>query len=177
MADKLLFIFGAIIITIVGGVFLGMAVYQILRMMRGTIKINLDNMKFKAGDKVEGSFEVITKQNIVCNELSAKLYCYENSKMSSSNNASKRKLLERKQILQEKWNFMAGDTTKYSFSLTIPTLDDEDAKECNLARSVARNFRSENAVSYSLDWWLEIRMDAEGVDLAKHKRLIVKFED
>lgn len=165
---------GYLIIGAVVAIVFAIATYFIIRFLRGSIKVYLQNTSFNSGDTIKGNFELHTKKAIVGNRLFVELIGEKVTKIRKSEGETKTQTYEiyRHGVTLENQNtYNAGYKEKFDFELQTPDSKQPDFMKSELAQTlnVALSFVNDRQVS--VKWTVEARLDAEGVDLVDTEKI------
>lgn len=150
---------------------LSVAGYFIARYLKGMIEINLPSTAFNHGETVAGTFDLLARKEIKGNRLFAALVATETRRERGYNGKSHthtEEVWRAEQQLEGARVYPAGQGAKYEFKLQLPP-QDFNASDSMLGQAAQFIFGG----SRRLSWKVEVRLDAEGVDLADSKRITV----
>ncbi len=161
-----------LIIGVVLAAVLGAAAYFVARFLKGKIKINMPRDSFSQGETVEGSFELLAKKEIRGNELLAALVATESYTERDFKGRSRRKTREiyrTGQQVEAGRVYPAGYRADYNFKIALPPgqVGGGGGSLLGGALNLLGSFGSR------VEWRVEVRLDAEGVDLASSRRIYV----
>lgn len=160
-----------LIIGAITAAVLGVAGYFIARWLKGSISITLPGTSFDFGGQVAGSFELLARKEISGNRLFAAVVATETRRERGYNGKSHthtEEVWRTEQQLEGAKAYPAGHRSRHSFSLQLPP-QDFNRSDSMLGQAAQFIFGG----SRRLNWSLEVRLDAEGVDLAASKRIYV----
>ena len=151
--------------------------YYIIRFMRGSIKITLSKNSFNEGEQITGSFELTTRKEIEGNRLYVMLVGKEVTKEGRGEKARTRTMeIYRDELtIEEAKTFSAGETTKYDFQLGTPSSAGPDFGSSALGKTLKVGMELLGGRRSYLQWIVEARLDAKGVDLASRKKITVNM--
>lgn len=164
-----------IILLVAGAALAGVGVYFLLRWLKGSITISLPAGYFSPGQEIEGSCELLTRKEVRGNSLTAALVATESVRERGYNGKSRtttREIYRGGQTLEQARVYPPGFTATYNFKLAVPAPAGAAAggsllgQALNMLGSLGRTVR----------WKVEVRLDAEGVDLAASERVQVNGE-
>jgi len=150
----------------------GIGAYFIMRYLKGSITISLPNTAYNSGGQVEGSFELLTRQDIKGNNLTAALVATEVTEQRGHNGrrtSRSRELCRVGQTLEHARDYPAGYRADYNFKLAVPALQRQGGGDSLLGQALDMLSSTRSRV----DWTVEVRLDAEGVDLASSQSIAV----
>lgn len=150
----------------------GAAAYFVARFLKGRIRISLPRASFAAGEMVEGSFALEAKKEIRGNGLLAALVATETYTERDFKGRSHRKTREVQRIshtVEAARVYPPGYTANYNFKIGLPAggLGGDVGAALGGVLSLLGGF------GRRVDWRVEVRLDAEGVDLASSERIHV----
>jgi len=151
--------------------------YYIIRFMRGSIKITLAKNSFNEGEQITGSFELTTRKEIDGNRLYVMLVGKEVTKEGRGEKARTRTIeIYRDELtIEEAKTFSAGQTMKYDFQLDTPSSAGSDFGSSALGKTLKVGMELLGGRRSYLQWIVEARLDAKGVDLASRKKITVNM--
>lgn len=158
-----------LVISIAAIVLLSVAGYFIARYLKGRIEISLPSTAFNYGETVAGSFELLARKEIQGNRLFAALIATETRRERGLNGKSHthtEEVWRAEQQLEPARVYAAGQGARYEFKLQLPP-QNFNSPDSALGQAAQFLFGG----SRRINWRLEVRLDAEGVDLAASKRL------
>lgn len=150
---------------------LSVAGYFIARYLKGTININLPDTAFGHGATVAGSFELLARKEIKGNRLYAALIATETRRERGYNGKSHthtEEVWRAEQQIEGARVYPAGQGARHEFKLQLPP-QDFNGGDSALGQAARFIFGG----SRRINWKVEVRLDAEGVDLADSKRITV----
>jgi hypothetical protein len=179
-----------ILILIVLVVIIGLIIFQILKFLKGSLKLNLLTTVLSSNEKLSGSVSLKLKKPVSSNALIVTLICYKEIITHRDRTASK-------SLKKYWWNEVQLDGVKtyrkffsnvYNFEMVVPSmsilshdannayesLSDEQKKEFHKAKGILNqynNFIGRN----KLVWKVEARLDCDGVDLTSTKKIRVNI--
>lgn len=162
---KILLIAGA-----VAGVGLA-AGYYIARYLKGSITVSLPRTAFNPGEQIEGSFQLLTRKEVNGNNLTAVLVATETTRERGYNGKTSthtREIYRSGQTLEHARVYPAGYAANYEFKIPVPAgrLGGSDS-------ILGQALDMINSFGRRISWKVEVRLDAEGVDLASSKGVTV----
>lgn len=146
--------------------------YFLIRYLKGSINISLPAAAFDPGGQVEGCFELLTRREIKGNALTAALVATETVRERGYNGKSHthtRELFRAGQTLEQARDYPAGYKASYNFKLPVPAPRGQAGGESILGKALDLLTSAGRRVS----WKVEVRLDAEGVDLAASRSVTV----
>jgi len=149
----------------------GVAAYYIARYLKGSISISLPRTAFTGGEQVEGSFQLLTRREVRANNLTAALVATEVTKergYKGRTTTHTREVYRSGQTLEHVRVYPAGYQASYNFKIMAPEgAQPGQASVLGPAMGMLSGFRRR------IDWRVEVRLDAEGVDLAASRKISV----
>lgn len=169
----------AVLVLLVGGVI----AYFIARRLRGTIKITMSKKGFDPGDKVTGSFELITRKDIEGKRLFAALVGkevtrerYRDSRDQQQTRTNTREIYRDEQTIEDAKNYPAGQTTTYEFELQAPSnFEEEGFMDSSLVKTLKLGMELVGGRQTHLEWRVNVRLDAEGIDLGDSESVTINL--
>ncbi len=151
--------------------------YFILRFMRGSIKITLAKNSFNEGEQITGSFELTTRKEIDGNRLYVMLVGKEVTKerRGDKTRTHTREIYRDEVTIEEAKTFSAGETKNYDFQLATPSSAGSDFLSSPLGKTLKVGMELLGGRRSYLQWIVEARLDAKGVDLSSHKKITVNM--
>ncbi|MCX5792908.1 MAG: hypothetical protein NTY45_11950 [Elusimicrobia bacterium] len=146
--------------------------YYLVQYLKGSIIISLPRTSFASGETIEGSFEMVTRQEVRGNNLSAALVATEVIRERGYNGRSTthtRELSRTGQTLEHAKVYPAGSTARYDFKILVPGGRAEAGSDSMLGQALGML----SGAGRSISWRIEVRLDAEGVDLSSSQRIAV----
>lgn len=165
---------GYLIIGAVAAIVIAISAYFIIRFLRGSIKIYLQNTSVNSGDIIKGSFELHTKKEIVGNRLLVELIgekVTKTRKNEGETDTHTHEIYRHGVTLENQKTYNAGFKEKFDFELQTPDSSQPDFLKSELAQTLssALSFMSDRQVY--VKWSVEVRLDAEGVDLVDTEKV------
>lgn len=149
----------------------GVGAYYLARYLKGSIRITLSRNSFNAGEAVEGSFELLARKEISANALTASVAAYETVRERDFRGRSKthtREIYRTGQTLEQARVYPAGYRGGYRFRIPLP-----DGHFGAGGPMLGSTLGFLSGASRNVSWKVEIRLDAEGVDLASSEKIYV----
>jgi hypothetical protein len=159
-------------IIAVGLVIAAIGTYYILRYLKGSITIFMPGTSFRPGDTVAGSFELLTRKDIRANNLTASLVATETTRRRGYNGKSTthtEEIYRGGQTLEHAKDYPAGFTATYNFKIPVPQGRTRAASDSMLGQAMEML----GGLGRRVSWSVEVRLDAEGVDLAASQKIAV----
>ena len=166
-----------IIIASLAGAVVSVAVYYLLRFLRGKIQISLPVISFAPGDMVKGSIFLSTKKPMQGNKLVVRISAVRVSKSyrNGKSHTSRHVIFKNETIIEQPKQYPAGYNRKYNFQIPVPDLK-ADTQELNgTMGTIVKALSSVSNMSSRIDWKVEARLDAKGVDLSNSKKIFVNM--
>jgi len=151
--------------------------YYIMRFMRGSMKITLVKNSFNEGEQITGSFELVTRKEINGNRLYVMLVGKEVTKerRGDKTRTHTREIYRDEVTIEEAKTFSAGETLNYDFQLATPSSSGSDFVSSPLGKTLKVGMELLGGRRSYLQWMMEARLDAKGVDLACRKKITVNM--
>jgi hypothetical protein len=169
---------GPIIIgIIIGAVVLAVILYNIARFMRGSIKLLLPLRAFSGGTEIVGSFDLHTKKRIEGNRLIVSLIGTRVTKTHRDGKTESRTVeIYRDEVLVEEGReYAAGTKEKYDFKLSTPSSESNDFLQSTVGKGLSTALKLLSNQSTKLQWKLEARLDAKGMDLVDSESISINL--
>jgi hypothetical protein len=166
-----------IVLSVAGLVLVGVAVYYLLRFMRGTIKMTLTQTAFNPGETIKGSFIIQTKKPIEGNKLIVSLIGVQETKTrdGEKSESHSREIYRNEVLIEGAKVYPAGFESTHDFEIPTPDTGSQEflnsgvGQALTAALSLLSNRRTE------FRWKVEARLDAKGIDLATSKRVTLNM--
>jgi hypothetical protein len=167
-----------IVATVVGVAIIAVAVYFLLRFMRGSIKLTLQQTAFEPGETIKGSFELVTKKTIQGNKLIVSLIGTKETKTNEGDKSRSdtREIYRNEVLLEEAKLYPAGHSSKHDFELPTPNSNTPDFLNSPLAKTLTTTFQILNSSRTQYHWKVEARLDAKGIDLATSRKVTINIQ-
>ena len=151
--------------------------FYIIRFMRGSIKMTLTKNSFSQGEQVTGSFELITRKEIDGNRLFVSLIGKEvtRERHGEKTRTRTREIYRDEVTIEEAKVFAAGATANYDFKLATPSSSGPDLLDSTLGKTLKAGMELLGGRRTQLQWMIEARLDAKGVDLAAQKKITLNM--
>ena len=168
---------GLIIIVVLGIIIFSVALYFLLRFLKGSIKIKLEKHGFGSGESINGSFQLITKKEIEGNRLFIALIGEEETTYYDGDTKKTRReeIYRYEHNLEDEKIYEAGTTEDYQFELPGPAEEQKDLpdKAGGLVKAIAIGAELFSGRRRRVKWYIEARLDAKGVDLASTQKISI----
>ncbi|MEW6019494.1 MAG: hypothetical protein AB1760_15635 [Pseudomonadota bacterium] len=167
-----------IVVIVITAVLAGaglVAGYYITRFTRGSISLSLPATAFDEGEVIGGSFTMTTKKDLDAKRLFVALIGTEvrEEHRRDSTHTHRKEIYRDEQVLEGAKTYPAGRSQEYSFQLTTPTIGDSGGGLLGTTVGNILNVSLDLLGSdhRRLEWKVEARLDAEGVDLADSQQV------
>jgi len=156
----------SICVCVIGGV----AGFFVLRGLKGSIKIECEKSTFDPGETIKGNIHLLTKKETIGNKLTISLVAdettthYDGDERRTENDEVYRDEL----VIEDKKTYPVGYEKTYDFVLTIPAMG-APGQQVDGVVGVVFDALSVNRRKTKIEWQLEARLDAEGLDLVSKK--------
>jgi len=171
--NETMIIYGVIgIFAAVGLVFGGI---WVIRRMKGTIVLRMNNGTANSGEPLSGSIDLTINKAMQSNALEVALIAKETIKERRDGKTHTRseEVYRSTKTIEGPTSYNAGDKNSYTFEINAPTGADSSAKisgTAGMLLGVASQFVGSNR---RVEWKLEARLDAPGLDLVTTKSVHV----
>ncbi len=174
----------AIIIGIIVIILAGIIWYFLMKFLKGKLKLNLNKTSFQSPEKITWTLDLEAKRNIEWNRLFVALVQYEKVRKRDSNGKTTVHTHEiwRFEIdLEQAKEFSAWFKNTYTFEIPFPSDQNQNTNNIwnnEILNNVVKwiNLFSWNSLwSRTIEWKIEARLDAKGIDLTDSKRVYLNF--
>ena len=158
-----------ILIAVLVLVLLAVVLYFVMRFMRGSIKLNMPQTSFGAGQMISGSFDLLTKKAIEGNQLVVTLRGVKITEYRDNDGDKKTRTDEiyRDQVvLEPARRYPPGYSAKYDFQIATPDVQSPEFMNSGIGQALVSAFRLLSDRRTRIKWKIEARLDAKGIDLA-----------
>lgn len=149
----------------------GAAAYYIARYLKGSIAIALPRSSFNAGEEVTGTFELLARKEIRANALIAEVVASETvteRDFKGRRRQHTREIYRNGRMVEQGRVYPAGYRASYEFRVPLP-----DGQFSPGGAMMGGTLGFLMGANRRVSWRLEVRLDAEGVDLASSERIYV----
>ena len=157
-----------LILVVVGGAFATVGGMWIARKMKGSIEIQLDNKSAIPGDAFKGEINIAFKKAMQSNHLAIDIIAQEEIREfhDGKYKTRYRELYRETKRLERSKTYHAGENISYPFEIDAPQMggvtSGKVGKALDMLNTVASAFMQRDR---TLNWSLEARLDAPGLDL------------
>ncbi len=180
---------------IVGGVIalivLGIVAYYVVRFMKGRLRLDLGGKTlFRSNDRIEGDVTLEIKQATRGLLKISLVGFHEVPSGGASSGVSWEEFFREDEVPEEEKDFQPGFVKSYGIGLAVPTLSqvrlsqkaDLGLGEIPLPRALEPILKMARAAASKRDrnrirWKVEVRLDADGVDLFTSQRIRLDLTD
>ena len=179
-----------ILLGIVALALLGVGLYYGARFMKGKLKLELSRDSASSEELLSGKVSLETKKPIHGSLKVSLIGREKRIKRSSSNSGNSKEwvvVYRYTHVLEQKRDFEAGFQQEYSFDLLAPTATEVSSRTTAL-KAVAESAGDgvmggalkaaasvAGAMAQQIDWYVEARLDAKGVDLVSKEKCHVNL--
>ncbi len=162
-----------LVAVVVGGGLIAGILYFILRHMRGSIKLSLPQTAFNPGNKISGEFDLLAKKPIQGNKLIVRLIGQQVTRHHQNGKSRTRsqEIYRDEVLVEEAKDYPAGYTGKYSFEINTPNTNETEFLNSPLGQTLNAAVRLLSNRNTRLQWRVEARLDAKGIDLVAAKKI------
>jgi len=151
----------------------GIIVLFVLRKLKGSLKIVTTRTAFDSGEDLEGQVVVQIRQETLGNALTVALVA---SEITTRFEEKKRTTLTREVYrdqyeLEGNRTYAPGHESSHDFKLTIPATSNPDPKFGAASAAFSRSIGDRQT---RIEWAVESRLDAQGVDLVTKKIISIR---
>lgn len=160
---------GIVVLMVIG--------YFVLRFMKGSIKLQLDKTSFAPGETIKGSFRMIAKQPIDANKLTVALVAEEVIKRKDNDGddtTETEEVYRDEQVLEGKAHYEKGFDNEHAFELTVPESGESSMESSKVGQVLSTLGTLMNSNRRHIEWSIEVRLDAKGIDLADSEEIYIK---
>jgi predicted small secreted protein len=167
-----------IIAAVAGVVLVGVAVYYVMRFMRGSIKLTLQKTAFNAGETIRGSFQLITKKDIQSNKLVVSLIGKQVIKTNRGDKTETehREIYRNEVMIEDSRLYRAGHNAKHDFELPVPDPKSQELMNNPMIQKMALALRILGSTRSHMKWSVEARLDARGIDLVTSQPVSINID-
>ena len=165
-----------LIISAIVVIVLAIGAYFLIRFLRGSIKLYLQNTSCNSGETVKGSFDLHTKKTIVGNRLAVELIGDKITKTRKSDgktDSHTHEIFRNGVTLENRKTYQAGYKEKFDFELQTPDSNQPDSMNSELAQTLGAALSLMSDRQVYVKWRVEARLDAEGVDLVDTEKVSI----
>jgi hypothetical protein len=157
-----------------GAAVVGVVVYYILRWMKGSVRLEFENRAYRPGETIQGVVHLKCRKLVEANRFFVALLCHRvtRERRNGKTHTHRHEILRQELDVAPAGQFAAGTTQMFEFALPIPARQATVSTGNETLDSILRAVASFGA-SQRLEWSLEARVDARGVDLASRKRISI----
>ncbi len=159
-------------------------VYQLLKFLKGTVKISIPRREYHFGEKISGYIDIAAKKHIDVEKIEFELKAYKKEK-THTNKGTKVQNVEIFRQLEQvgaKDTILAGSKRSIGVNINIPSLEAlpkevSDAVKVyeNIHTSMRRFYRGKNFTP-KVYWKIKVHVFATGLDLYKQEWLEIKTQ-
>lgn len=162
-----------IVVAVLASVLGAIAGYYLVRHSRGSIKLTLPGGAYNPGGIIEGSFTMTTKKPLEGKRLLVVVIGREVTEEREGNTTRtrSREIYRDEQVIESARVYPAGEAKEYSFQLKAPDINNTDSVGGMLGEALDLGLELLSGRDERLEWWVEARLDAEGIDLADSVRI------
>ena len=159
-----------VVILVCVGVVGGIIGFFILRGLKGTIKIDCEKSTFDPGETIKGNIHLKIKKETKGNKLIVALVADETTTYYDGDDRRTEhdEVYRDEQEIEGKKVFPVGYEQTYDFVITIPAMNSSGPQVGGVVGAVF-DALSVNRRKNKIEWQLEARLDAEGLDLVNKK--------
>ncbi len=172
MSDDIILVLVAVV---VGVGLIAVIGYYILRHMRGSIKLSLPQTAFNPGNKISGEFDFFAKKPIQGNKLIVRLIGVQVTRHHQNGKRRTRshEIFRDEVLVEEAKDYPAGYTAKYNFEINTPNTNETEFLNSPIGQTLNAAVRLLSNRNTRLQWRVEARLDAKGIDLVAAKKITI----
>jgi len=161
---------------IVGAVVAGLlmtVVYYILRWMKGNVRLEFENRAYRPGETIHGVVHLKCRKPVEANRFFVALICQKivREHRGGKTHTHRHEILRQEVDVAPPGRFAAGTQQMFEFALPIPGSQTPVSTGNQSLDTILQTVASLGA--QRLEWKLEARVDARGVDLASRRRISI----
>ena len=139
-----------VILVVLGVAVLGVALYYIVRFMRGSIKLTMQRTTFNPGDEITGSFELLVKKPIQGNRLVVSLIGVEVETYyrDGKRHTRSHEVYRDEKIIEDARSYQPGHKAVHQFEITSP-----DSGQGQMPAQLADNAIAQTVVGVAKATW------------------------
>jgi len=147
--------------------------YYLARHSRGSIKMALPGGAYEPGGTIEGTFTMTTKKPLEGKRLFVAVIGREvtEEREGDTTRTRSREIYRDEQVIEEARTYPAGETKEYPFQLKAPDINNTDSVGGMLGEALDLGLDLLSSRDERLEWRVEARLDASGIDLADSTRI------
>lgn len=170
MPDNIVLIFIQLFLAIV---ILSVIIYNVLRYMRGSIRLDLPGTTFNPEEKIRGSFVLHTRRTIQGNKLTVNLIGEQVTETRERGETRTRstEIYRDEKLIEDARMYPGSLKTNYVFDITLPDTHSSDFLNSPVGRILSAAMRLTGNRNTYLRWKIEVRLEAKGIDLTTSKRI------
>ncbi|MHB8793037.1 MAG: hypothetical protein ACYC6O_06830 [Thermoleophilia bacterium] len=170
MSSGLIAVIVVVTLASVAGAIAG---YYLVRHSRGSIKLTLPGGAYDPSGVIEGSFTMTTKKPLEGKRLLVAVIGREVTEEREGNTTRtrSREIYRDEQVIEAARTYQAGEAKEYAFQLKAPDINNTDSIGGMLGEAVEMGLELLSGRDERLEWRVEARLDAEGIDLADSTRI------
>ncbi|MHB9112148.1 MAG: hypothetical protein ACYC4D_05920 [Thermoleophilia bacterium] len=170
MSPGLIAVIVVVALATVAGAVIG---YYLVRHSRGSMVMTLPGGAYDPGGVIEGSFTMTTKKPLEGKRLLVAVIGWEVTEEREGNTTRtrSREIYRDEQVIEAARTYSAGEVKEYAFQLKAPDINDTDSIGGMLGEAVELGLELLSGRDERLEWRVEARLDAEGIDLADSARI------
>ena len=163
--------------VVVGGGIAAVIAYQIARFLRGSIKLSLPRTAFNPGETIKGSFDLHTKKAVQGNKLTVNLIGVQVTKTHKDGKTQthSHEVYRDERLIEDAREYPAGHTARHEFELAVPNMGSSSLMNSTVGLTFSAALSLIGNKQTRLEWRIEARLDAKGVDLAACKGVSVSM--
>lgn len=173
--NQILMLIGGVIAVVV----IAIVAYYVAAYLKGSIKIELPETSFKPGDTVTGSFSLLARKPIEGNRLFVSLVADEITERREDDKTETRshEIYRDEKTIEGKKSFAAGFNQSFPFELQVPGNPKTDISSLNSGLGQVVDVLGDvfDMKTRRIEWKLEVRLDAAGVDLTDSEEVYINW--
>lgn len=173
-----------IILCVIGAILVWVIGYFVMKFLKWKLKLNLNKTSFQKPEKITWTLDLEAKKNIEWNRLFVALVQYEKVRRRWSDwktTTSRHEIWRFETDLEQAKEFSAWLKNTYTFEIPFPSEQNNNTDQFwdnELLNNIVKwaNLISWNRMwTRTIEWKIEARLDAKGIDLTDSKRVYLNF--
>jgi len=164
-----------LIIAGVAGVTIAIIAYQVARFLRGSLKLVLQRTSFQPGEIISGSLNLLAKKPITGHKLTVSLIGVETTKTNYNGKPQShtREIYRDEVLVEDARTYSAGYQARYDFKIAAANASQPEFMNPGMGQVLASAARILSNTRSTIQWRIEARLHAKGVDLAATQRITI----
>lgn len=136
--------------------------------MRGSLKLSLSRSSFKAGETIAGTIDLHAKKPIEGNKLVTSLIGVKVTRTHEDGESRTRshEIYRDEVIVEDAKQYPSGHKSNHKFEILAPNTASSEFMNSTIGQALSSTLSVLTGTDVRLEWRVEVRLDAQGVDLA-----------